>query len=92
MTSLRFTPTALALGFFLAITFTLCLIWGLLFPHTVFQRQILEAVFPGFTWLSWTSFLAGLAEAFLYGIFTALIFVPLYNGLSRWTGHAKATV
>ncbi len=32
MSSLRFTPVALALGVFLAITFTLCVLWGLLFP------------------------------------------------------------
>ncbi len=79
MTSLRFTPTALALGLFLTITFTLCVIWGLLFPHTSFQQALLGAVFPGFIWLSWTSFFVGLAESFLYGIFIAAI-------SSRYTG------
>jgi len=90
MTSLRFTPTALALGFFLVITFILCVTWGLLFPHTSFQQALLGAIFPGFAWLSWTSFLVGLVEAFLYGIFTAAVFVPLYNGLTGWTSKASA--
>ena len=92
MTSLRFTPTALALGLFLAITFTLCVIWGLLSPHTSLQQALLEAIFPWFTWLSWTSFLVGLVESFLYGVFTAAIFIPLYNGFSRWTGHSSLSV
>ena len=90
MTSLRFTPVALALGMFLAITFTLCVIWGLAFPHTTLQQQILEAVFPWFTWLSWESYLLGLVESFLYGIYAAVVFVPLYNGLTGWTGKAPA--
>ncbi len=90
MTSLRFTPVALGLGLFLAITFTGCVIWGLVFPHTLLQRQILEAVFPWFTWLSWGSYFVGLVESFLYGIYAAAVFVPLYNGLSRWTREAPA--
>ncbi len=90
MTTLRFTPTALALGLFLVVTFTLCVIWGLLFPHTSFQQALLGAVFPGFAWLSWTSFLVGLAESFLYGIFIAAIFVPLYGGLNRWTSQTPS--
>lgn len=90
MTSLRFTPVALALGLFLAITFTLCVIWGLIFPYTALQQRLLEAAFPWFIWLSWGSFLVGVVEVFLYGIYTAAIFVPLYNGLSRWTSQAAA--
>ena len=34
---------------------------------------------PGFTWLSWPSFLLGLAESFAYGWYIALVFGPLYN-------------
>lgn len=34
---------------------------------------------PGFEWISWRSFLLGLIESFLYGIYVALVFVPLYN-------------
>lgn len=34
---------------------------------------------PGFTWLTWPSFFLGLVETFLYGVYTGLVFVPLYN-------------
>jgi hypothetical protein len=34
---------------------------------------------PGFTWITWQSFLIGLLESFLYGIYFGLVFVPLYN-------------
>ncbi len=87
MTSLRFTPVAISLGLFLAITFTLCVIWGLVFPATVAMHRGLQTVLPWFTWLSWGSYLLGLVEAFLYGIYAAAVFVPLYNGLSRWTSQ-----
>ncbi len=90
MTSLRFTPVALSLGLFLAITFTLCVIWGLIFPGTGAMQRAMEAALPWFTWLSWGSYLLGLVETFLYGIYAAAAFVPLYNGLSRWTSHTPA--
>ena len=90
MTSLRFTPVALSLGLFLAITFTLCVIWGLIFPGTGLMQRAMEAALPWFTWLSWGSYLLGLVETFLYGIYAAAVFVPLYNGLSRWTSQVPA--
>jgi uncharacterized protein DUF5676 len=90
MTSLRFTPVALSLGLFLGITFTLCVIWGLIFPGQVSMQRSLEVIFPWFTWLSWGSFFVGLVESFLYGVYAAAVFVPLYNGLNRWTGQAPA--
>jgi len=90
MTSLRFTPVALSLGIFVSITFTLCVIWGLTFPGTGLMQRALEAAFPWFTWLSWGSYFVGLVESFLYGIYAAAVFVPLYNGLSRLGSQAPA--
>jgi hypothetical protein len=90
MTSLRFTPVALSLGVFLAITFTLCVIWGLVFPGTGAMQRLMEAAFPWFTWLSWGSYFIGLVESVLYGIYAAVVFVPLYNGLSRLGSQAPA--
>lgn len=87
MTPLRFTPVALSLGLFLAITFTLCVIWGLIFPGTGIMQRAMEAGLPWFTWLSWGSYFLGLVEAFFYGVYTAAVFVPLYNGLSRWASR-----
>ncbi len=90
MTPLRFTLVALSLGLFLAITFTLCVIWGLSFPGTGLMQRALEAAFPWFKWLSLGSYLIGLVESFLYGIYAAAVFMPLYNGLSRWSSQAPA--
>ncbi len=90
MMPLRFTPVGLSLGLFLAITFTLCVIWGLAFPGTHLMQRGLEAAFPWFTWLSWGSYFVGLVESFLYGIYAGAVFVPLYNSLSRWAGQASA--
>jgi len=33
----------------------------------------------GFEWLSWQSYLLGLVEAWGYGWYFALIWVPIYN-------------
>lgn len=34
---------------------------------------------PGFKWITWSTFFLGLVESFLYGIYVAPVFVPLYN-------------
>ncbi len=90
MTPLRFPPLALSLALFLAITFTLCVVWGLIFFGTGAMQRGMETALPWFTWLSWGSFLLGLVESFLYGIYAAAVFVPLYNGLNRWISQVPA--
>lgn len=90
MTAPRFTPVALSLGVFLVITYTLCVIWGLVFPGTGAMQRLMEATLPWFRWLSWGSFFLGLVESFLYGIYGAAVFVPMYNGLGRWSCQSPA--
>ena len=34
---------------------------------------------PGFRWLTWQSFMLGLLESLLCGIYFGLVFVPHYN-------------
>ena len=65
-------------GLFLAITFVLCIVYDLLFPGHAMNSAWLRLL-PGFTWLSWSSFVLGLAESFAYGWYVALVFGPLYN-------------
>lgn len=77
MPNLDWRVAALASGSFLSISYVLCIVGDLLLGHDMFQAWI--AFFPGFTWLTWSSFLFGLVEAFLYGVYAALVFVPLYN-------------
>lgn len=68
----------MGLGIFLAITFVVCVLFDLWFPELAMNRAW-APLLPGFTWISWPSFFLGLAEAFAYGWYVALVFGPLYN-------------
>lgn len=80
MERLNVDKVGLAMGLFLSVVYSLCVAFGLLFPgmamHSVWARLL-----PGFVWLTPGSFLLGLIESFLYGVFFAIIFVPIYNFL-----------
>ena len=73
----------MSLGTFLAVTFVLCVGFDLLFPSLAMYPNW-QRFLPGFTWLTWPSFLLGLVETFAYGWYVALIFGPLFNLFSRW--------
>jgi len=79
MRKIRFLPLGLTLGLGLAITYALCVAFGLVAPESLRMYQAWEPLLPGFEWLSVGSFFLGLAESFLYGIYAAVLFVPLYN-------------
>ncbi|MGE5338238.1 MAG: DUF5676 family membrane protein [Gemmatimonadota bacterium] len=67
-----------AASLFLAITFTVCVLFDLVFP----QNAMFDAwrkLLPGFVWISWRGFVVGLAESYLYGWYFALVWAPLYN-------------
>ena len=67
-----------ATSLFIAITFSICVAFDLAFPgHAMYEVWL--KLLPGFVWISWKSFFLGLVEAYLYGWFIALIWVPLYN-------------
>ncbi|MCO6414526.1 MAG: hypothetical protein J5I92_17465 [Thiogranum sp.] len=67
-----------ASSLFLAITFTLCVAFDLLFPaHAMYEAW--QALLPGFAWLSWRSFFLGLIESYGYGWYFALVWVPIHN-------------
>jgi hypothetical protein len=68
----------LSLGLFFAITFVLCVGFDLIFPGQAMYQTWLRLL-PGFTWLTWPSFLLGVVETFVYGWYVALIFGPLFN-------------
>ncbi len=86
-TAARSTPrlSVVALGsslsLFLALSFSLCVGFGLLFPaQAMFQSWF--RLLPGFTWLSWQTFLIGLVDSAAYGWYIALVFGPIYNYFS----------
>ena len=78
-----------ALGLFAAVTFIVCVIYGLVTPQSLHMHAFLEQVLPAFKWLSWWGFLLGLAESFLYGVYAGLVFCPIYNALNRRFGAGR---
>lgn len=76
-----------SLGVFGAVTFVLCVLYGLIAPESLHSAPALEVVLPGFRWLTVPGLLIGLAESFLYGVYAGLVFGGIYNGFSRrWGG------
>ena len=66
-----------------AISFVVCVAYGLVTPETLHMHGFLEQVLPGFKWLTPQGFLIGLVESFLYGAYAGLIYVPVYNFFAR---------
>ena len=71
----------MSLGLFAMLTFMAGVGFDLLFPAQAMVR-VWMPLLPGFTWLSWGSFLLGVLESLAYGWYVALIFGPLYNYFS----------
>ncbi|MDQ2929994.1 MAG: DUF5676 family membrane protein [Gemmatimonadota bacterium] len=80
-----------SLSLFAAISFVVCVLYGLIVPASLHSSAALEAVFPGFKWLTFGGFVVGLIESFLYGAYAGLVFVPIYNALSRRQSAARDT-
>lgn len=72
----------MSLGLFFVISYVLCVGFDLLFPGQAMYQTWLRLL-PGFTWLTWQSFLLGLVESFAYGWYVALVLGPLYNFFAR---------
>lgn len=79
MQPLNLKVTTCSLALFGAVTFVFCVVYGLLVPSAFHAAQVLEAILPGFKWLSLGSFILGVVESFLYGAYAGLVFVPIYN-------------
>jgi hypothetical protein len=77
MGRLYWRDVALAMGSFIAITYVFCVAYDVAFDQRMYEVWL--KLLPGFTWLTWQSFLLGLVESFLYGVYFGLVFVPLYN-------------
>ena len=80
---MRILPVGHALSLFLAITFTICVVWGLATPMSMHMHDAWQPLLPGFHWISFPAYLIGLIEAYLYGWYAAVVFVPLYNFFAR---------
>ena len=80
---------ALTLGCWMAITFTICVIGGVLLPTLPIPHRTLELLLPGFVWISAESFALGLVEVFLYGVYAAWLFVALHNFFERRASRSR---
>src|SRR5262249_29105272 len=80
---LNWKLVAKSLGSFAAISYVLCIGAGLLIPSSVHTSWLLEAMLPGFKWLSPGSFVLGLVEASIYGAWAGVLYSALYNFFAR---------
>lgn len=82
-----------SLGIFIAISFIICVVFGLIVPGNLHGMvSFLESVLPAFKWLTFGSFILGLVESFLYGIYIGLVFVPIYNFINRQVSAEKGGI
>ena len=76
----------LSLGVSTAILFIVCVLYGLVVPRELHGGELLIQLLPGFHWITPMSFLLGLLETFLYGLFAGLLFATTYNALYQRLG------
>lgn len=79
----QITPVGHSLSVFLSVSYLACIVLGLLAPGKARMYEAWAPLLPGFEWLTVPGFLFGLVGSYLYGWYTALIFVPLYRVFSR---------
>ena len=78
MRPLHFKPVALAVIAFGILTYTICMLVDLLFPSWAMD-QLWQILLPGFNGVNWSSYFIGLVGIVFYGLYFAIIFVPIYN-------------
>lgn len=67
---------------FLVVTYAVCVLYGLAVPESLHMSMMLEGVLPGFRWISPGSFLLGLGEAALYGLYGGWVYSVIHNAVS----------
>lgn len=80
---MKIVPLGFTLSIFLAVTFTLCMIWGLLTPETLHMHTAWEGWLPGFNW-SLGGYLVGLVWTVVYGCMRLL---SLRRSIISFTGN-----
>ena len=85
MLNIKVWMATLAAG--MGVTFTLCVLGGVLMPGLPIRHQTLELLLPGFVWISFGSFVLGFVESLLYGVYAAVLMVLSHNVFHRrWAG------
>ena len=75
----------------MAVTFTICVLGGVLVPSLPIPHRTLELVLPGFRWISASAFLLGLVETALYGMYAGWLFATLHNVIARRSSKTYAS-
>lgn len=73
----------LSLSSFFVFSYLICVIGYLLLPNLPIEHSALAIFLPGFTLLSWQSYLLGLVESFAWSWYIAVVFGTLYNFFAR---------
>jgi hypothetical protein len=76
----------------MAISFTLCVLGGVVAPGLPIPHRTLELLLPGFTWITFGAFVLGLIETFLYGVYAGWLFVVIHNFFARRWRATQPTV
>jgi len=79
-----------SLGSWAAVSFVVCVVWGLVTPEAAHMHAFLEQILPSFKWLTGWGFVLGLVESFLFGFYAGVVYVPIQNFFTRrWAGHSQ---
>jgi hypothetical protein len=80
-----------SLALFGAVTFVVCVLYGVVVPESVHMTAFLENVLPGFRWLTAGSFFLGLGESILWGLYIGAVYSPIHNFFHRrWAAASPA--
>ena len=72
-------PLGWALSLFAAISYSLCVLFYVLFPAEFANHAVLSLFLPAINVLTLPGFLIGLFASFVCGWYVALVLGPLYN-------------
>lgn len=88
MASATLRIPVIAFGFsvsaFCAITYSLCVLFYILFPGSAEKHVLLSFYTPWFEVLNWSGFFLGLLGSIVCGWYIALVFGPIYNFFAAW--------
>ena len=76
---IRFKTLFITFAVYASILFTLCLIYGLIVPAEYQMLSFWKLLLPGFTDLSFSSYLIGLIAIAIYSAYTSFIFSKTLN-------------
>ncbi len=72
-----------------AITFVICVLYGLVVPRSLPIHQGLEQLLPGFKWLTFSGFVIGFVWSIVYGLYAGWLFSVVCNALHKRWAAAK---